>query len=100
MSDILYTRSQVDALLAGYVTTGSLASIATTGTLSSATGTLSLAQMPPGSVFFVTKSGANWLFAGSTVTTRPTSRTDLMMIWVTGDGTTPSFAITGDVGLT
>lgn len=100
MSDILYPKTLIDSMLSGFVTAGSLAPIATTGVLGSATGTLTLAQMPPGTVFFVSKSGANWLFAGSTVTTRPTSRTDMMMISVSGDGTTPTFAITGDIGLT
>jgi len=57
------------------------------------------ANLPAGSVFTVHYDGTNWLDeAGNTITTRPTSRTDVRMFAVNKvDTSTPSFALAGDI---
>jgi len=56
-----------------------------------------LAEMVPGTVFEVIYDGANWSYAGANVTSRPTSRTDLVMQCVNPiDTTVPAWAIAGD----
>lgn len=56
-----------------------------------------LAELAPGTVFEVEYDGADWKFAGTTVTVRPTNRTDLVMQCVNPiDTTVPAWAIAGD----
>lgn len=75
-----------------------LAPVATSGAMADVTGSLSLAQMAPGATFFINWSGSAWQYHGTTITTRPSSRTDLVMVAV-GGTTVPSFALTNDVWL-
>jgi hypothetical protein len=65
-------------------------------------GSPTYANLPTGSVFTVHYDGANWLDeAGTSITARPTSRTDIRMFAVNQvDTTVPSFALSGDILLT
>lgn len=65
----------------------------------SAGGSPTYANLPAGSVFTVHYDGTNWVDeAGNTITTRPTSRTDIRMFAVNKvDTSTPSFALAGDI---
>ena len=58
-------------------------------------GVPTLANAPSGMTFTVYKNGANWVYNGVTITSRPSSRTDLTMIAISTDGTVPSFALAG-----
>lgn len=62
-------------------------------------GSPTYANLPAGSVFTVHYDGTNWVDeAGNTITTRPTSRTDIRMFAVNKvDTATPSFALAGDI---
>lgn len=63
----------------------------------SASGLAVLSEAAPGTVFEVVYDGTNWAYAGVTVTSRPTNRTDLVMQCVNAvDTTVPSWAIAGD----
>lgn len=56
-----------------------------------------LSEAAPGTVFEVIYDGANWTYAGTTVTARPTNRTDIVMQCVNAvDATVPAWAIAGD----
>jgi len=56
-----------------------------------------LAELAPGTVFEVVYDGTNWSYAGTTVTARPSNRTDLVMQCVNPiDTTVPAWAIAGD----
>lgn len=62
-----------------------------------ANGVGQLAEAIPGTIFEVVYDGTNWLYAGTTVTSRPTNRTDLVMQCVNPiDTTVPAWAIAGD----
>jgi hypothetical protein len=62
-----------------------------------ANGVALLAEAAPGTVFEVVYDGANWSYAGTTVTARPTNRTDIIMQCVNAiDTTVPAWAIAGD----
>lgn len=59
--------------------------------------TVNLDTIPPGAMFQIEADGTGgWTYDGSTITERPTARTDVRM-WAIGGTTTPTFAITGDV---
>lgn len=61
------------------------------------TAVAALVNLAPGTDFRVVYDGTNWKYAGTTVTSRPTARTDLTMLCVNPvDATTPAWAITGD----
>lgn len=63
----------------------------------SASGVALLAEAAPGTVFEVVYDGANWTYAGVTVTSRPSNRTDIVMQCVNSiDLTVPAWAIAGD----
>jgi hypothetical protein len=74
------------------------APVATSGDAGDLTGTLDLTSLPAGVGFFVFWTGSTWQFNGTTITARPTSRTDLVMVAVSGT-TPPSFGLTNDVWL-
>jgi lysophospholipase L1-like esterase len=62
-------------------------------------GHVPLSLLPIGASFTITSpdAGTTWTDkAGTTITTRPSSRTDLVMVCETTGSTLPSFAITGD----
>lgn len=60
-------------------------------------GFIVLSEAAPGTVFEVIYDGVNWTYAGTTVTARPTNRTDLVMQCVNAvDATVPAWAIAGD----
>jgi hypothetical protein len=62
-------------------------------------GHVPLATLPVGASFTITSpdGGTTWTDkAGTTITVRPSSRTDLVMVCETTGSTLPSFAITGD----
>jgi hypothetical protein len=55
-----------------------------------------VAGMVPGEGVYCYKVGANWVYAGSNVTTRAAvlgSRTDCVIIFISTDGTMPTFGI-------
>lgn len=56
---------------------------------------VSLAELAPGTLLVSNYDGTNWKYKGATITTRPTSRTDITFLYVdpTGTSTDPSFAI-------
>jgi hypothetical protein len=58
---------------------------------------IGFANALPGSTFYVTSADASvtWQYNGATVSARPTSRADLIMVARTAGTTGPSFAITG-----
>lgn len=58
-------------------------------------GVLSIDRLPPGSVIVVDKARAIYGAAGSWPTSRPTSRTDIVVIWK-GNTDPGSIAIAGD----
>ncbi|HMQ09059.1 MAG TPA: hypothetical protein PKC04_00175, partial [Candidatus Nanoperiomorbaceae bacterium] len=61
-------------------------------------GTLVLDRLPVGSSFRVYYDGTSWKYGGNTITARPTSRTDLIMICVNeANSDVPSFAIENDI---
>lgn len=63
-------------------------------------GEITLADVPSGSVFYVIRSGSNWTYAGTNITNRPTSRTDLVMHLLGGTSADrPAWAITNDIHL-
>jgi len=66
---------------------------------STLTGTQVLDSVAPGTQFIVaTTDGTTWKYAGSTVTARPSSRTDLTMIVVNShDSAVPAWALDGDI---
>lgn len=63
----------------------------------SASGVNTLANQAPGTPFYVTYDGTNWKdTTGTTLSARPSSRTDLMMICVNAhDASVPSWGLTG-----
>ena len=61
-----------------------------------ATGVATINDLPPGLTFVVMWSGTGWTLGGTTITARPTSRTDLTM-HAYGGTTAPAFAIAGDL---
>lgn len=66
----------------------------------SLTGTQTLATIPVGGSFHInsTDGGTTWkTLDGTTITSRPSARTDIRMICETTGTTMPSFAITGDL---
>lgn len=91
-------RTPISVLDSRYAQSADLADVATSGLFSDLTGGATLAQLPGGVSFVVSWNGTAWTFAGNTVTVRPTSRTDLVMIAV-GNTSAPTFAITNDVWL-
>lgn len=60
------------------------------------TGALSLENLPPGGVFVVNFVSPNWRYNNTTITERPTSRTDVRMFAV-GGTVAPAFGITHDM---
>lgn len=62
-----------------------------------ANGLAVLSEVAPGTTFDVVYDGTNWSYAGTVVTARPTSRTDIVMQCVNAvDATVPAWAIAGD----
>jgi hypothetical protein len=61
-------------------------------------GVQGLDTVAPGTSFNITFDGTNWKYAGATITTRPSSRTDITMVCRNPvNNTVPSFAIDGDI---
>ena len=82
--------------LAAKANTSSLAAVALSGAMSDIGGSMQLSQLAVGGVFCVTWSGTNWQYNGANITTRPTSRTDVVMIAV-GGSAQPTFGLTNDI---
>lgn len=77
----------------------SLSPIAFSGALSDATGTGSLGQLPTGAIFTVTWDGTTLKnAAGTTITARPSTRTDLTMFIKGGPAATPPAIFTPGAG--
>lgn len=60
------------------------------------TGVATINDLPAGLTFVIVWSGTGWTLGGSTITSRPTARTDLTM-HAYGGTTAPAFAIAGDL---
>lgn len=96
----LDTIAEIDAAInndPSFATTMATA-LATKPTLDGA-GHIPLSTLPIGSTFTITSpdGGTTWTDkAGTTITARPTSRTDLVMECETTGSTLPAWAITGD----
>jgi hypothetical protein len=80
--------------------TSSTTALAGDTPLSDLSGDVALSQLPTGADIHVesTDGGTTWKdLAGTTITARPTSRTDIRVIFETTGSSLPAWAITGDL---
>ena len=93
ISDVVGLQTEIDSVVDGLADKSDIGHTHTSANIS---GTLTLAQLPPNTLFVINYVSGAWKFEGATITARPTARSDLRM-WAVGGTTPPNFAVTHDM---
>jgi hypothetical protein len=93
IADIVTLQTQLDDFADDL---GSKAETSHTHAIDTLTGAASLEQMAPGGIFVINFVSPNWRYNNTTITARPSARSNIRMLAV-GGTTPPAFALTHDM---